>query len=79
MTDFLSVSWVYQNSQGDSHIKRMGLLVPFKVKNTVSVPLKVPMKRKFFQYNFKIKRLRYTIPKFEMPMIKIVDFTRAQN
>ena len=30
------------------------------------------MKRKFFRHNFK-KTLKYTIPKFEMPAIKIVD------
>ena len=41
---------------------------------------KVPMKRKFvFDINLKILRLKYAIPKFEMPAIKIVDFTSGQS
>ena len=36
------------------------------------------MKRKFFRHNLKIKRLKYAIPKFEMPAIKIVDFTSGK-
>ena len=36
------------------------------------------MKRKIFRHNLKIQRLKYTNPNFEMPTIKIVDFTSTQ-
>ena len=50
-------------------------LVTFKSK----ISVKVPLKRNLSRHNLKILRLKYPIPKFEMPTIKIVDFTSVQD
>ena len=41
--------------------------------------IKAPMKRKIFRHDLKIQLLKYTNPNFEMPTIKIVDFTSTQS